>query len=101
LSGGFNWCTSPAHGQEQKRSPDNAAREVHASKEVKEQWFDLKFVGQHIIDEKKEIGLTPEKFLTLLQKGTYKLQPNWLDRLGQPVEPSLQAQKILKAFSNG
>jgi hypothetical protein len=57
-------------------------------------WFDLRGIGEEIVEEKKEILLTPKIALELFQKEHPKIKPDWQEKLGQPIEPAPKASKI-------
>jgi len=87
------WSTL-AHAEEAQAKVAKAGASKQ-QKPVAEQWFNLKFVGEEIVEEKKEIPLTSAKALELFQKEEPKLKADWLGKLGQPVESAENARPML------
>ena len=84
-------CNGALSSQKAKTGDDKQKQSA-----ADEKWFDLQGVGEHIVEEKKEILLTPKIALELFQKEHPKIKPDWLEKLGQPIEPAEKVSEIPK-----
>lgn len=88
-------CCAVAHAGQ--TTGEVKAKDAEVKKSIEDQWFDLRFVGQEIVEQKQQIFLTPEIVLELFQKTAPQFKPDWLNKLGQPIEPTPGARKIPEA----
>jgi len=57
-------------------------------------WFDVTGMGEEVFEQKKEIVLSPQKAVEIFKKEFPRLNDNWKEKLGQPIEDAPAARHL-------